>query len=134
MTEELNAREIRKNIKKKYGKFYDLVEQVLFLTDIMDLNTVQNDFYDEYEPEVDKILPLLESAKSADDVLNIVLSVFAEMFNGVNLMYSQKSYASVREEYEDLPEEFAGKFDIASKLIWRLSQKFPLDEKCVRIS
>ncbi len=134
MTEELNAREIRKNIKKKYGKFYDLVEQVLFLIDIMDLNTVQNDFYHEYEPEVDKILPLLESAKSPDDVLNIVLNVFSEMFNDVNLLYSKTNYTSVLKEYEELPEDFAEKFDIASKLIWRLSQKFPLDEKCVRVS
>ena len=133
MTEELNTREIRENLKNEYGKFYDLVGQVLFLTDIMDLNTVQNDFYHEYEPEVDEILPLLESAKSADDVLNIVLSVFAEKFFRVN-QFASRDYDSVLEEYEDSPIELADKYYVASRLIWGLSQKFPLEEKCVRVS
>ena len=132
MTEELNAREVRENIKRKYGKFYDLVSQVLFLTDIMDLNTVQNDFYYEYEPEVDMIMPLLESVKSPDDVLNIVLTVFAEKFFRVN-QFAKKTYDSVMEEYEDSPIELRDKHYAASRLIWGLSQKFPLDEKCVRI-
>ncbi len=133
MTEKSNTRETRKNIKKKYGKFYDLVEQVLFLTDIMDLNTVQNDFYHEYESEVDEILPLLETAKSADEVLNIVLTVFAEMFIRVNL-FAIKTYDSVFEEYKDSPVELRDKYFSASRLIWSLSKKFPLDEKCVQVS
>lgn len=133
MTEELSSSEIREKVKIKYGKLYDLVEQVLFLADINDLNTVQNDFYHEYEPEVDRILPLLESANSVDDVLNIILNVFAEMFHRVNIM-TTKSYASVQEEYEDSPQELVYKYDSAAKLIWGLSQKFPLDEKCIRLS
>lgn len=133
LVEKLNSNDGRKKLKSKYGKFYDLVSQVLFLTDIMDLNTVPNEFYDEYEPEVDKIMPLLESAKSPDDVLNIVLNVFAEKFFRVN-QFAKKKYDSVMEEYEDSPEELADKYYVASRLIWRLSQIFPLDEKCVRVS
>lgn len=133
MTEELSAREIRDEIKNKYGKFYDRVEQVLFLTDIMDLSTVPNDFYHEYEPEVDEILPLLEYAKSADDVLNIVLTVFAEKFSGVN-PFAKKTYDSVMEEYNDSPIELRDKYYSASRLIWRLAQIFPLDEKCIKVS
>jgi hypothetical protein len=120
-------------IKKKYGKFYDLVAQVLYLTDIMELNTVQNDFYSEYEPEVVRIMPLLETVKTADDVLIIVLRVFNEMFFRVN-PFAKKEYGSLLEEYEDSPVELADRYYCASRLIWDLSQKFPLDEKCMRIS
>lgn len=66
----------RRRLKRKYQKLYDDVAHVLYQHDPMHIAAAT----DEYEPEVERILPGLAGCTSADDVLKLVQRVFSEMF------------------------------------------------------
>lgn len=74
----------RNRLKAQYGRLYAEVEQILFRYDPVDIAFVGYDEVadnpDEYAPEVETILPRLETAKSAEDVTEIVYEEFVRWF------------------------------------------------------
>ena len=68
----------RAQIKKKYLEIYQPVSEILFRYDPIGINFETND--DEYEPEVDTILPRLKNCDSAEDVLAVVHEEFQKWF------------------------------------------------------
>lgn len=67
----------RKALRSKYGVLYDEVLRVLTKHDPIGIAELPN----EYEPEVDTILPRLEKARSALDVRRIVHEGFVKWFS-----------------------------------------------------
>jgi hypothetical protein len=78
MTESGDIRERRKRLRDEYRDLYDRVSAILFDEDLVGINLGDNT--DEYEPEVDRILPRLGSCSSVESVQHVVCEVFAEMF------------------------------------------------------
>ena len=68
----------RAKIKALYRELYTEVEEILFRNDPMGINFEDNT--DEYDPEVDTILPRLKQAKSEKDVQDIVYEEFVRWF------------------------------------------------------
>ncbi len=92
----------RKKIKIEYRKFYDDVSKILFTHDPIGINFETND--DEYEPEVDTILPRLKMCNSAEDVLTVVHQEFQKWFD--------EDIAGEKSRYKEIAEE-----------IWELWQR-----------
>lgn len=67
----------RTALKAKYGSLYDEVLRILTKHDPIDIAEVP----DEYEPEVDTILPRLEEARSASDARRAIHEEFVEWFS-----------------------------------------------------
>ncbi len=70
----------RAAVKKRYGRFFDQVSEILFRNDPIGINFEDNT--DEYEPEVETILPRLSECNSHEDVLLVVHEEFRKWFNG----------------------------------------------------
>jgi len=70
----------REELKALYGELYAKVEEILFRLDPVEINFATN--IDEYEPEVDTILPRLQEAKTEADVHDIVCEEFVRWFEG----------------------------------------------------
>ena len=74
----------RKRLKSQYGQLYTEVEQILFRYDPIGIafvgceDVAENP--DEYAPEVETILPKLDTANSAEDVTDIVYEEFLHWF------------------------------------------------------
>lgn len=60
---------------------------------------------DEYDPEIDKILPVLKNMKSEDELHELIWNVFKEMFT--------KETAGPKEHYATI-----------SKKVWDIKQKY----------
>lgn len=86
---ELDARNA---LMKHYGVLYDDVAAALFEADPIGISSEKNT--DEYEPEVETILPRLEHAHSAQDVVTLVHEAFCHWFGPENAGSPQK-YLSV---------------------------------------
>jgi hypothetical protein len=69
----------RQALKIRYGKLYISVSEILFKADPIGINFEFNT--DEYEPEVDTIIPRLFSGMSASDVQTIVYEEFCRWFD-----------------------------------------------------
>jgi hypothetical protein len=69
----------RSVIKKEFGALYTDVSALLFKTDPIGINFKNNT--DEYEPEVDTILPRLSSCANAADVEKVVHEEFVRWFD-----------------------------------------------------
>lgn len=80
----------RQEIKQQYGQLYLDIEEILFRYDPVGINFKENT--DEYDPEVDTILPRLKDAKSVDDVHDIVYEEFVKWFEQVAGDKNQDSY------------------------------------------
>jgi len=132
MKDEMNFNELRTNLENEYGQLYDDIRKILFSHDIIDLRPDVNDVFGEYDPEVNRILPQLKYATTEQDVFNIVLNVFSEMFTSLNPMVAKK-YDSVIEEYLDLPQEIKNRIDNSSKEIWDIWSTTPTNDRCVKI-
>ncbi len=68
----------RTNLKLEYGELYATILDLLFAYDPAGVNFGQN--WDEYEPEVDTILPRLDEATSEEDALTIIHQEFQRWF------------------------------------------------------
>ena len=90
--EQIRAR--RNAAKKEYGRLFDTVSGILFQHDPIGINFDHNT--DEYEPEVETILPRLKGCNSADDTLNVIHEEFQKWFNGD--AGPKKKYAQASEE------------------------------------
>jgi hypothetical protein len=69
----------RAELKREYGDLYERVSRLLFAWDPIGINFEFNT--DEYEPEVDTILPRLRTCTSAVDVQRIVHEEFCRWFD-----------------------------------------------------
>jgi len=87
-------RERRADVKKKYGRFFDQVSEILFRNDPIGINFEDNT--DEYEPEVETILPRLRNCNSSEEVLVVVHAEFQKWFNGE--VGSREDYSQISEE------------------------------------
>ena len=67
-----DTRARRAALRQRYGKLYDLVEEILFRHDPIGINFGDNS--DEYDPEVDTILPRLDRCESVDQVRDVIAS------------------------------------------------------------
>ena len=72
------VRERRDVVKKEYGRFFDQLSAILFRTDPMGINFEDNT--DEYEPEVETILPRLRTCGSEQDALRVIHEEFRKWF------------------------------------------------------
>jgi hypothetical protein len=70
--------ESRRRIRAVYGDLFDATEQLLFQDDPIGINFDDNT--DEYDPEVETILPRLNDCHSREDVLRVVHEEFVRWF------------------------------------------------------
>jgi hypothetical protein len=78
-TEADAIRKRRQELRAEFGALYDRVSSILFEQDPGGVNFGDN--RDEYESEVDMILPRLRACTSADDVQGVLIAVFRKMFD-----------------------------------------------------
>lgn len=83
----------RRRLRRKYGRLYEQLAGMLFQHDPMHIAATR----DEYEPEVERILPLIEQARSVDELTGVVHGVFREMFSP-ELAGPQKTYVPIARE------------------------------------
>jgi hypothetical protein len=69
----------RRALRREYGELYDRVSRLLFRSDPIGINFEDNT--DEYEPEVDTILPRLRACVSPEDVQRVVYEEFCRWFS-----------------------------------------------------
>jgi hypothetical protein len=70
--------ERRAVLRQRYGSLYEFVLELLFEVDPAGINFETNT--DEYEPEVDTILPRLQDDQTVDDLQRIVHEEFTRWF------------------------------------------------------
>jgi hypothetical protein len=78
-TERERRQAARRAIRREYGDLYERVLRILFDADPVGINFGDN--ADEYEPEVDTILPRLRTCTSAADVQRVVHEEFCRWFD-----------------------------------------------------
>jgi hypothetical protein len=93
--------ENRRRLRAEYGELFDSTAALLFRYDPIGVNFEENT--DEYETEVDTILPRLRGCHSADDVLQVIHEEFVRWFDS--------TIAGPRDRYQEIASE-----------IWRLWQ------------
>ncbi len=71
--------ESRRRLKAEYGKLFDSIAALLYRHDPIGINFEDNP--DEYELEVETILPRLHSCHSVEDVLQVVHAEFVGWFD-----------------------------------------------------
>jgi hypothetical protein len=69
----------RDQLKAQYKNLYSELQSILFTHDLMGINFETNT--DEYDPEVDTILPRLKTAESSEDVAKIIFEEFEKWFD-----------------------------------------------------
>jgi hypothetical protein len=89
------SRSARRAIRREYGALYDRVLRLLFDLDPVGINFGDN--ADEYEPEVDTILPRLRLCTSAADVQRVVHEEFSRWFDA-DVAGPSERYARVSEK------------------------------------
>lgn len=94
VTEEDGSRQRRTELKHAYGAAYTMLSDILFSEDPLRINFRDNT--DEYEPEVNTILPRLGSSQSVEDVRRIVHEEFVKWF--------ELSMAGPEEKYQVIAE------------------------------
>jgi len=87
--------EHRRRLKKEYGELYRQLTALLFRHDTMGINFEVNE--DEYEIEVDTILPRLRDCHSENDVRGVLHQEFIRWFDA--------EFAGPEERYTDIAAE-----------------------------
>ena len=87
--------ENRRRLGAEYGALFDSMAALLFRHDPIGVNFDDNT--DEYEPEVDTILPRMRDCRSADDALKVVHEEFIRWFDS--------STAGSPERYQEIASE-----------------------------
>ena len=77
MTDKERHERRRADLRRRFGSLYDFVLALLFEVDPVGINFETNT--DEYEPEVDTILPRLESGLAVQDLQNVVHEEFVPL-------------------------------------------------------
>jgi hypothetical protein len=96
MNEADVIRENRNRLKERYGSQYDEILSILFRHDPIGINFETN--VDEYEPEVDTILPRLKEARSPDELRRIIHEEFLHWFNGEDTAGPETNYDKIARE------------------------------------
>jgi hypothetical protein len=94
-SDQASIKKDRAALKLKYGEFFANVSAILFKADLVGINFESNT--DEYDPEVETILPRLSQAKCVRDVELIVHEEFCRWF-GVEESFSVSHYRDVAEQ------------------------------------
>jgi hypothetical protein len=103
---KLTEREVeRGRLKAEYGKLFDAVAEILWRHDPIRICDEANP--DEYEPEVETILPRLKTCRSAADVLTVVYQEFARWF-GADTAGPEDVYREAAEEIWDVWQKRRG--------------------------
>jgi len=97
--------EHRRRVRNEYRDLYDSVVALLFRHDPVGINFECNT--DEYEPEVDTILPRLRDCQSAEDVNRVVHEEFTRWFGFT--AGAQEKYAQIALEVWQLWQRFRQK-------------------------
>ena len=100
--------ENRRLLRTEYGALFDSMAALLFRHDPIGVNFDDNT--DEYEPEVDPILPRMRGCHSSDDVLRVVHEEFVRWFDS--------TIAGSPARYQEIASE-----------MWRLWQGYRDDAK-----
>ena len=79
MADAEKIRQQRADLQRAYGAAYVRLRDILFREDPIGINFEENT--DEYEPEVDTILPRLRHASSVDDIRQVVHEEFVKWFD-----------------------------------------------------
>ena len=112
MNERDSRRENRARLKERYHSLYDEVLDILFQHDPIGINFETNT--DEYEPEVDTILPRLKEAASTDDLRRIIHEEFMRWFNGEDTAGPEAKYDKIAQAvwaaYQRFKSHFASEF------------------------
>jgi hypothetical protein len=116
-TSQILAR--RRSLKRKFGNLYDEVLTIVSRHDPVVISGVP----DEYVPEVDTILPLLERAQSKSDVRRIVHREFVDWF-GARIAGPESRYAEVAGEIWDAWQRYRS----------GLQPRKSRDSRCRRVS
>ncbi|NOT63801.1 MAG: hypothetical protein HOP19_26600 [Acidobacteria bacterium] len=87
--------EKRQQRRTEYGTLYEIVSEILFRHDLMEINFGHNT--DEYEPEVDTILPRLKECSSALDVRKVIHQEFVVWFDAEEAG-SEQDYETIAQE------------------------------------
>lgn len=80
MNEIEKIEENRRRLRAEYKALYDAVSEILFRHDPIGINFGHNT--DEYEPEVDTILPRLTQARSSLELRCVIYEEFVRWFGG----------------------------------------------------
>ena len=88
--------ENRRRLRAEYGELFDSVAALLFRHDPIGIN-FEGENTDEYDPEVETILPRLRSCHSAEDVLQVVHEEFVRWFDS--------GTAGPRERYQTIASD-----------------------------
>jgi hypothetical protein len=82
----------RVGLRQQFGSLYDFLLVLLFEVDPAGINFETN--ADEYEPEVDTILPRLGGAQTAEDLQRVVHEEFVRWF-GIETAGPPEKYAVI---------------------------------------
>ena len=82
----------RAAIRQKFGSLYDFLLALLFDVDPVGINFETNN--DEYEPEVDTILPRLGGRQTVEELQRVIHEEFVRWF-GVEIAGPAERYATV---------------------------------------
>ena len=91
----IELQEEKKRFKAEYGELYFKVSEILFRHDPEGINFETNT--DEYEPEVETILPRLKEASSATDLRRIIREEFIRWF-GADEVGPESEFEEIAQE------------------------------------
>lgn len=94
MTEAEEIAVRRAALRQRYGAAYDQLSAILFEEDPVGINFGNNS--DEYEPEVDTILPRLRACRTVIDIRDVVHAEFVHWF-GLDDIGDAEAYRRVAE-------------------------------------
>lgn len=104
----------RRRLKLIYKEFYDEVAAILFRHDPIGINFETNT--DEYEPEVDRILPKLRRVHSKEELLRIIHGTFVVMFYA-DIAGSVERYESIAQEVWETWGQYKRKQQLAAEVL-----------------
>ena len=87
--------EERRRAKAEYGRLFDAVSEILFRLDPIGISFEKNT--DEYEPEVETILPRLKTCDSALDARRVIHQEFLRWFDAED--------TGEEDRYEEIAQE-----------------------------
>lgn len=86
----------RKMIRQEYGALFDTLSKILFDADPAGINFASNT--DEYDPEVETILPRLKDAGTEGDIRQIIHEEFCRWFDA-EIAGPVDAYAEIAEKF-----------------------------------
>ena len=98
--EDIAAR--RAALRARYGASYERLSAILFEEDPIGINFGNNS--DEYEPEVDTILPRLSECQTVVEIRQVVHAELVRWFDGVDVGSPERYSRIAQRVLDELPE------------------------------